>query len=175
MKKTLLATVTVTMLSLLLSFAVLGAQPVEVFVGGEYIESDVEPIIVEDRILLPVRAVFEAIGAEVDYVDDGMQSVLVCGFLFLQAGCFILQFHDFLMHLCHDVNAGFQRLLGVHAGLGQQQLRHLANAEAQALVGAGHGFKQQPGIGNEFFIHAHVYAVRAQEEMADAQLAGHAA
>lgn len=40
----------------------------KVIVGGESLKSDVAPINVDGRILLPLRAVFESIGAEVNYI-----------------------------------------------------------------------------------------------------------
>lgn len=42
-------------------------RKIKVTVGGEKIETDVEPVMYNDRILLPVRAVFEKIGADVSY------------------------------------------------------------------------------------------------------------
>ena len=45
----------------------LAAPPIKVVVGGEKLETDVAPIIVDGRTMLPVRAVFEAIGAKVNY------------------------------------------------------------------------------------------------------------
>lgn len=44
-------------------------RPIKVLVGGERLESDVAPITVNGRTMLPVRAVFEAIGADVDYIE----------------------------------------------------------------------------------------------------------
>jgi len=40
---------------------------ITVVVGGEHIEADVPPVIVEGRTLLPLRKVFECMGAEVSY------------------------------------------------------------------------------------------------------------
>lgn len=40
---------------------------IKVTVGGKKIESEVEPIIYNNRIMLPIRAVFEQIGADVSY------------------------------------------------------------------------------------------------------------
>lgn len=46
--------------------------PIKIRVGTKYIYSDVNPVIVNDRTLLPLRALFENIGAEVSY--DGETS-----------------------------------------------------------------------------------------------------
>ncbi len=45
-------------------------QDIMVFCNGEQIEFDVRPIMESDRILVPIRAIFESLGAEVIY-DDG--------------------------------------------------------------------------------------------------------
>lgn len=45
-------------------------RPIKIIVGGEYIGTDVYPIIINDRVLLPVRTLFEAIGADVSYVAE---------------------------------------------------------------------------------------------------------
>ena len=53
-----------------ISTTVFAAKPIRVRVGGEYIKTDVPPEIIEGRTMLPVRAVFEAIGAKVDYETE---------------------------------------------------------------------------------------------------------
>lgn len=59
-------------LSIIFSMAItsFAAVPIKVVVGGEKLENDVEPVIVNGRTMLPVRAVFESIGAEVDYISE---------------------------------------------------------------------------------------------------------
>ncbi len=47
---------------------------VRLVVGGEQIKTDVAPMLVNDRTMLPVRAIFESIGATVSY-DDETQTV----------------------------------------------------------------------------------------------------
>ena len=42
-----------------------GDGPIEIRVNGTYIDFDAAPVIVDDRTLVPVRAIFEALGAEV--------------------------------------------------------------------------------------------------------------
>ncbi len=49
-------------------------KDITVVVGGEKIKCDVAPFMVNDRTMLPVRAVFEAIGAEVSW-DESAQKV----------------------------------------------------------------------------------------------------
>ncbi len=54
----------------------LAAPPVTLIVHGEVLESDVPPTIVQGRTLLPIRAVTEALGADVRW-DQPSQSVTV--------------------------------------------------------------------------------------------------
>lgn len=42
---------------------------IKVVVNGEYLSFDVEPIMVNSRILIPMRATFQALGAQVDWND----------------------------------------------------------------------------------------------------------
>ena len=46
------------------------AGDISVFVNGEPLESDVSPIIENERTLVPMRAIFEALGAEVSWDND---------------------------------------------------------------------------------------------------------
>ena len=46
------------------------AGEISVFVNGEPLESDVPPIIENERTLVPMRAIFEALGAEVSWDND---------------------------------------------------------------------------------------------------------
>lgn len=43
---------------------------IKILVNGEKIKSDVAPVIVDDRTLVPVRVIFEALGAEVEWDDE---------------------------------------------------------------------------------------------------------
>ncbi|MBR3576887.1 MAG: hypothetical protein IKL42_05745 [Clostridia bacterium] len=58
-------------LCLVLSMGAFAAdgEPVNVYVGGKYVESDVIAKIVNGRTMLPLRAVFEALGAKVSYEE----------------------------------------------------------------------------------------------------------
>lgn len=49
--------------------------PVTVMVDGEYVKFDVQPTIIEGRTLVPVRAIFEALGAEVEWNGDTRTAV----------------------------------------------------------------------------------------------------
>lgn len=51
------------------------SDEIKILVNGEKVESDVSPIIVDDRTLVPVRAIFEALGAEVDW-DKNTRTVI---------------------------------------------------------------------------------------------------
>ena len=44
--------------------------PISVMLDGEYIQFDVQPTLINDRTMVPVRAIFEALGATVDWIDD---------------------------------------------------------------------------------------------------------
>ncbi|MBE7015862.1 MAG: hypothetical protein E7417_03455 [Ruminococcaceae bacterium] len=48
---------------------------IKILVNGEKVTSDVPPVIIEDRTLVPVRAIFEALGAEVEW-DDATKTVI---------------------------------------------------------------------------------------------------
>jgi len=69
-KKIFLATL---MLLLILSIpicAMASPKPIEIYINGEKVESDVAPIIVNDRTLAPVRVISENLGAEVYWDND---------------------------------------------------------------------------------------------------------
>ena len=51
----------------LLSFA---ADNIKVMLDDEYITFDVEPQIIEGRTMVPLRAIFEAMGAEIEWDGD---------------------------------------------------------------------------------------------------------
>jgi len=70
MKKWLLGLLAV----LLFSVPVFAHPPITVYVDGEKLNFDQPPIIKEDRTLVPMRKIFEALGAEV-YWDEPSQSV----------------------------------------------------------------------------------------------------
>lgn len=43
---------------------------IKVIVDGQYIDFDVNPTIINNRTMVPVRAIFEALGAEVEWVEE---------------------------------------------------------------------------------------------------------
>lgn len=67
------------LIALTLAFAMVPAMaedtPIKVMLDGRYIEFDVEPQLINDRTMVPVRAIFEALGANVDW-DDATWTVL---------------------------------------------------------------------------------------------------
>ncbi|MCG1011088.1 N-acetylmuramoyl-L-alanine amidase [Tepidanaerobacter sp. GT38] len=69
-----------TLFLLILSIPVLcmaSAKPIEIYINGEKIESDVAPIIVNDRTLAPVRVISENLGAEVYWDNDNRQVQII--------------------------------------------------------------------------------------------------
>ncbi len=74
MKKIISAAVSCALI--MMSFAAAKAEtPIRVIADGKYVNFDVEPTIKNDRTLVPVRAVFDALGAQVDW-DGETQTVL---------------------------------------------------------------------------------------------------
>ena len=70
LKKIALVTI---MLMLLLGIPIYGMasfKPIEIYINEQKIESDVPPIIVNDRTLAPVRVISENLGAEVYWDND---------------------------------------------------------------------------------------------------------
>lgn len=53
--------------------------PIKIRIGTKYIYSDVNPVIVNDRTLLPMRALFENIGAEVSYDGETNSATATSG------------------------------------------------------------------------------------------------
>lgn len=77
MKKTMIKSVGVTSLALLAALAV--ADPLRVTVNGQPVDFEAaQPTMVGERVLVPLRGVFEAIGATVDWNKD-TQSVVAFG------------------------------------------------------------------------------------------------
>ena len=57
-------------LLLLISICPVYADDIAIYVNGKYLYCDVAPIIVEGRTLVPLRVIFEELGAWVDWNDD---------------------------------------------------------------------------------------------------------
>ena len=64
-----LTLVLILAISLLCPTAFASADPVKVYIDGELQVFDVPPQIIGGRIMVPLRAIFEALGAKVDWVD----------------------------------------------------------------------------------------------------------
>lgn len=54
----------------ILSTAAYAAEDVFIYVDGERIEFDVQPQIINDRTMVPMRKIFETLGAEVEWVPE---------------------------------------------------------------------------------------------------------
>lgn len=72
MKKVIYGGFIILCMVLMLSFSlsVSAEEPIRVFVDGYQVQSDVDPIVIDGRTMLPARAVFELFGAEVSYDPD---------------------------------------------------------------------------------------------------------
>lgn len=68
MKKTVLALI--LCISLIFSLTVLAEENVTVMIDGKELVCDVAPQLVNSRTMLPMRAIFEALGAEVNWVGE---------------------------------------------------------------------------------------------------------
>lgn len=78
--RNLLKTVLFSLLCILIVFvAVSAADYTKVSVNGEYIEMDQKPIFKDDRILIPVRAVGEALKCKVEWDHDTQTATLNSG------------------------------------------------------------------------------------------------
>ena len=67
--KKLLCSLSALVLSLTSTVSAFAATPT-VYVDGEKLVADVEPFIEEDRTMVPMRAIFEAVGASVTWDQD---------------------------------------------------------------------------------------------------------
>jgi|GEM_PF-724783 len=62
-----------TMLICSLGLSASADQGIKVFLNGDELEFDVAPQIIDDRTMVPMRAIFEALGADVYWLDDDVQ------------------------------------------------------------------------------------------------------
>ena len=71
----------ITLIIAIFSVSVIAQETVNVTLNEKAIEFDQPPIIVDGRTLVPVRAIFEALGADVywyeNFMDGGVNSVLI--------------------------------------------------------------------------------------------------
>lgn len=63
------------MMSIMMSTVAFASNEIKVAIDGEYVEFDVKPQLINDRTMVPLRAIFEALGAEVDW-DNDTQTVI---------------------------------------------------------------------------------------------------
>lgn len=63
------------MISVIISTVAFANSEIKVAIDGEYVEFDVQPQLINDRTMVPLRAIFEALGAEVDW-DNDTQTVI---------------------------------------------------------------------------------------------------
>ena len=76
MKKILNAIlVLVLIITVSLSMVYASEDEIKVMINGEYIEFDVEPQIINDRTMVPFRAIFEAMGAKVEWNQELWQAI----------------------------------------------------------------------------------------------------
>ena len=57
-------------LSVMFSSVAFASGEIKVSIDGEYVDFDVNPQIVNERTMVPFHAIFEALGAEVDWEND---------------------------------------------------------------------------------------------------------
>lgn len=79
MKKTAFLTASVMTASILFTSAAVQADEIEIMVNGEKIETETPAVIVEDRTLVPLRAVSEALGCDVSWDGDTQGITLTDG------------------------------------------------------------------------------------------------
>ena len=75
-----------TALFLIMSSAAYAADDIAVYIDGERIEFDVEPQIINERTMVPMRKIFETLGAEVEWVPEPQMIFATRG-----ARCVLLQ------------------------------------------------------------------------------------
>ena len=82
----------------LMSPAAFAEGEISVFVDGERVEFDVEPQIINDRTMVPMRRIFEKLGAEVEWVPDSQMIFSTKGAVcvLMQIGKSALAVKDFI-------------------------------------------------------------------------------
>lgn len=61
---------TITILIIMLMIPLVSSADIQIYVDEVPVTADVSPMMVSDRVLLPVRAIFEALDAEVEYIHS---------------------------------------------------------------------------------------------------------
>ncbi|ADL08942.1 copper amine oxidase N-terminal domain-containing protein [Thermosediminibacter oceani] len=75
MNKCLLSLVFAIFLIVSLPTSIMAAQPIDIILNGEHLQFDVPPVLENGRVLVPLRAIFEALGATVEW-DGVTKSVM---------------------------------------------------------------------------------------------------
>lgn len=70
MKKCIKTLAVCLIMLLIFSLSVFASNEIKVSIDGEYLQFDVAPQIINDRTMVPLRAIFEELGAEVDWDGD---------------------------------------------------------------------------------------------------------
>ena len=52
---------------------------ISVMLDGKYIEFDVQPTMINDRTMVPLRAIFEALGASVGWIEESETAISKMG------------------------------------------------------------------------------------------------
>lgn len=77
-KKVLIITCVTAILLLIGSVIALAGSPIKLMVNGRTIQSDVDPMLVNGRTMVPIRVVAEALGANVTW-DEATNTVIIDG------------------------------------------------------------------------------------------------
>jgi len=56
-----------------------GADTIKLYVNGEQIASDCNPVVINNRTMVPVRSIFEKLGADVSWIGSRQQAVVQSG------------------------------------------------------------------------------------------------
>ncbi|MCD8181353.1 MAG: copper amine oxidase N-terminal domain-containing protein [Firmicutes bacterium] len=78
-KKSKIAAVFAAVLTLCVSFTAMADDDVKVYVDGAQLTFDVNPIIEDGRTLVPLRAIFEALGAQVEWDGETQTATAIRG------------------------------------------------------------------------------------------------
>ena len=70
MKKLISCVLVICLAFTMFSFTAIAQDDISVIVNGKQIEMDQKPVLINDRTLVPMRAIFEALGASVGWDND---------------------------------------------------------------------------------------------------------
>ena len=70
MKKLISCVLVICLAFTMFSFTAIAQDDISVIVNGKQIEMDQKPVLINDRTLVPMRAIFEALGAKVEWDND---------------------------------------------------------------------------------------------------------